>query len=195
MHADREEVIRWACDLLASNDWVILDTETTGLYGADIVQLAILSSYGHALLDVLIEPSQLITPGAAAVHGLRAEHLAGALDFARIYPALVYLLSGRRVLIYNAAFDTQILAGICQRVGLPALLLDVQCVMLRYAAYVGEWSDYHGDYRWQRLPGGDHQAIGDCRAVLRLLQQMAATPLPGDPSPAEPTSDEEDFPF
>jgi hypothetical protein len=45
--------------------------------------------------------------------------------------------------------------------------------MLWYAPYAGEWSDYHGEYRWQRL-GGNHDALGDCRAVLELLQRAAA---------------------
>ncbi|MGW7244638.1 hypothetical protein [Streptomyces sp. NPDC054804] len=35
-----------------------------------------------------------------------------------------------------------------------------------YAAWVGEWSDYWGDYVWQRLPGGDNRALGDCIAVV-----------------------------
>lgn len=29
------------------------------------------------------------------------------------------------------------------------------------------------NYRWQRLPGGDHSALGDCWATLKVLQKMA----------------------
>jgi len=43
-----------------------------------------------------------------------------------------------------------------------------------YAAYVGDWSVYWEDYRWPPLPGARHNAIDDCRAVLELLQHMAA---------------------
>jgi DNA polymerase-3 subunit epsilon len=46
--------------------------------------------------------------------------------------------------------------------------------MRQYAAFVGEWNEYHGNYRWQRLPGGDHSALGDARATLSLLKRMAA---------------------
>ena len=44
--------------------------------------------------------------------------------------------------------------------------------MRRYAAYVGEPSK-RGGYRSQKLPGGDHTAIGDARATLRLIERMA----------------------
>lgn len=53
---------------------------------------------------------------------------------------------------------------------------DWQCAMIQYAQYVGEWSDYHRDYRYQPLYGG-HRAIEDSRACLRVVQGMATTPL------------------
>jgi DNA polymerase-3 subunit epsilon len=53
-------------------------------------------------------------------------------------------------------------------------LVTVHCAMQWYAQYVGEWHDYWGNYRWQRLPGGDHSALGDARATLSLLKRMAA---------------------
>lgn len=46
-------------------------------------------------------------------------------------------------------------------------------VMDAYSTWVGEWSDYWGDYLWQPLPGGDHRALGDCRAVAQVLRRMA----------------------
>jgi DNA polymerase-3 subunit epsilon len=43
-----------------------------------------------------------------------------------------------------------------------------------YSQWVGEWNDYHQDYKWQRLPGGDHSALGDCKATLEVIRRMAA---------------------
>ncbi|MFK0294812.1 3'-5' exonuclease [Streptomyces sp. NPDC090442] len=43
--------------------------------------------------------------------------------------------------------------------------------MVPYSRWVGEWDDYHGNYRWQRLHGG-HRAAADCRAVLECLVAM-----------------------
>jgi DNA polymerase III subunit epsilon len=46
--------------------------------------------------------------------------------------------------------------------------------MLWYSQWVGERNEYHGDYKWQRLPGGDHSALGDCKATLEVIEAMAA---------------------
>jgi hypothetical protein len=47
-----------------------------------------------------------------------------------------------------------------------------ECAMRRYAAYVGEPSK-RGGYRSQKLSGGDHSALGDALATLRLIKEMA----------------------
>ena len=39
--------------------------------------------------------------------------------------------------------------------------------------YAGQWDDYYQNYRWQRLPEGDHSALGDCRATLEVIRRMA----------------------
>jgi len=52
-----------------------------------------------------------------------------------------------------------------------------RCVMLGYAEYVGEWNEHHQSYRWQRLPSAGHRALDDCQATLRVLCEMAASPL------------------
>ncbi|MEU6285011.1 3'-5' exonuclease [Streptomyces sp. NPDC047028] len=44
-------------------------------------------------------------------------------------------------------------------------------VMIPYSDWVGDWSEYHGNNRWQPLNGG-HRAAGDCRAVLDCLRSM-----------------------
>ncbi|MFE7358530.1 hypothetical protein ACFU8Q_36885 [Streptomyces sp. NPDC057543] len=49
--------------------------------------------------------------------------------------------------------------------------LDVEDVMISYSDWVGDWSEYHGNNRWQPLQGG-HRAAGDCRAVLDCHRAM-----------------------
>jgi hypothetical protein len=33
-------------------------------------------------------------------------------------------------------------------------------------------NDYHQFYTWQKLPGGDHSALGDCLATLKVIKDM-----------------------
>lgn len=60
---------------------------------------------------------------------------------------------------------------------------QVECAMLRYAEWNGEWNDYYGNYRWHKLHVAAaatgfnedvewHRALGDtiaCRHVWRHL--------------------------
>jgi len=45
--------------------------------------------------------------------------------------------------------------------------------MRQFARFVGEPSKRVGGYRPQKLPGGDHTALGDVLATLRLIKVMA----------------------
>ena len=56
--------------------------------------------------------------------------------------------------------------------------------MAPYAKFYGEWNDYHGSYRWQRLTAAcaqqgidtsdttAHRALSDCVMTLRLIEKM-----------------------
>ncbi|MFC9431472.1 exonuclease domain-containing protein [Streptomyces sp. NPDC056987] len=64
--------------------------------------------------------------------------------------------------------------------------LTVEDVMVPYSDWVGEWSGYHGNNRWQPLDGG-HRAAGDCRAVLDCLRAMGHNAeVPGSRSSTDP---------
>jgi DNA polymerase-3 subunit epsilon len=54
---DRVDAILWAREQLIKDDWAIVDTETTGLYDAEIVEIAIVGITGKNLLDTLVKPT------------------------------------------------------------------------------------------------------------------------------------------
>ena len=170
---DRLAAVQWAKETLADPAWTILDTETTGARRSEIVEIAIIDLTGNPLLNTLAKPQQRISRGATAVHGLTAADVADAPSFPEIYPQLVDVLSDRRVLIYNAKFDIEVLNYCCEVYQLPRLNLEERsaCVMEWYAQWFGDWSSKYGSYRWQRL-GGAHRALGDCRATLERLNTM-----------------------
>jgi len=190
---DRKESISWAKRLLDRSDWVILDTETTGLdYGAEIISITVVSPTGETLIDSLVKPNGSIPPDATAVNGITDDMVSNAPLFSNIFPQLCQALDGKLVIAYNAEFDQTMLIATCARYKLPygqlisyGRLKDGndnssspwQCAMMQYAAYVGEWSNYWASYRWQKLPKGDHTAKGDCMAVLELIRHMAAAPI------------------
>lgn len=193
--AERERAARDAAAWLADPRAVVLDTETTDLDGF-LVEIAVVDTTGTPLLDTLVNPGVPISPGAQAVHGITDAMVAEAPTFASLFDDLTALLHGRTVIAYNAAFDRGILSHEFYRLlaGRPTVAeppgarnerinrearawcqaIRWECAMEAYAAWWGEWSSYHGDYRWQPL-GGGHRALGDAQACLAVIREMAAT--------------------
>ncbi len=170
----RFEAAEWAREMLAHPDaWLLLDTETTGLERPEAVQIAVVAPDDQVLFDSLVHPQGEIETEAVAVHGITPEMVSDAPSFPEIYERLAAVLAGKLIVAYNADFDRSVLDGDCRRHHLPSLDIKWSCAMIQYAQFCGDWSDYHQDFRWQKLPGGDHSAAGDCRAVLDLMRKMA----------------------
>ncbi|SEF16373.1 Exonuclease [Streptomyces sp. 2112.2] len=192
----------WARRIVAApHEYAIVDTETTGLEGdVRVVEIAVTDGAGNELLNTVINPGVPIPEDAAAIHGLTDEDVRDAPTFGAILPRLTEALRGRRVVIYNRDYDTGVVANELDHhhraqaptlpgVPLPphavhpaaAAWMDAQewdrCAMKAYAVHIGEWSNYWGGWKWQRLNGG-HRAAGDCRAVAFLLRDIAQTPDP-----------------
>ncbi len=174
---NREDAVRWARSLLSGGDFVVLDSETTGLgTPIDFVEVGVVSCRGEVLFDSLIEPSCPIEPGASLVHGHTIQSLSGERCFVEVYPDLLEALWDKRVVVYNASYDRRVwdvaVGRLGARAALAGKLAPWECAMRAFAAYVGERSK-RGGYRNQKLVGGDHTAIGDARATLRLIEWMA----------------------
>ena len=155
----------------------MLDSETTGLTPPmQFVEIAIVDADAKILFDGTVRPVCPIEPGATRIHGHSARSLAGSPSFLEIYPDLLKALWGKKVVVYNASYDRRVwdteVRNLGARGALAGALPPWECAMKRYAAYVGETSK-RGGYRSQKLPGGDHSALGDALATLRLIKQMA----------------------
>ncbi len=186
---DRQEAAKWAYDLMQRQDWCILDTETTGLSrDAQIVELGVLAPDETVLLDTLVTPTVEIEPEAVQVHGITRDRLAtrNAPAFEAVFMPLLKAVGRGDVVIYNAEFDIRLIRQSIKPYGIQLAFPTsdrrgcrifpngggIYCAMHWYSQWVGELR-HDGEYKWQRLPGGDHSAIGDCKAVLRVLKEMA----------------------
>lgn len=172
---------RWAQGLLADVEGtVILDTETTGLGSRDeVVQIGVLGMDGAVLLETLVRPVRARMNGKALrVHGIREEQLMRERPLNQIEPELVKVLQGKQVIVYNADFDRRMLRQSAMVAECNDLLQ-----MLRPARWVCVMRTYARGGRWKKLSVAcweqrvevkqAHDALGDCRLVLALLQKLA----------------------
>lgn len=176
---DRAAAIGWARTLLevgrVRRNWVLLDTETTGLHPtAEIVEIGILAPDGTCLLNSLVRPQRPIPAEATHIHHITDDWVRNAKTFAELYPSIRSLLYDRVIVVYNAQYDHRVLEYERQRYRLPPLPnRRWSCAMLWYAKWRGEWNGGYRNYRWHPLQSGDHSALGDCHATLDVLHEIA----------------------
>lgn len=176
----RHNASAWARNLLSIPPihWIILDTETTGLdENAEVIQIGVTDGAGNVLMDnILCKPLRPIPAEATAIHHITNEMVQNAAPFQSAWNTLACIADGKIVVVFNAAYDRRLLLQSASRLPIPEPLLPVrwECAMLKHAEWVGQWNDYHGSFRWQKLQGGDHSALGDCLATLETIKKMAA---------------------
>ena len=163
----KDGAIAWARSLMGRTDWVILDTETTGLGSTDVViQIGVTDHRGVTLVDTLVRPAVAIGYRAQAVHGISARAVAGARDFPAVLPELRRAIGGKTVVAYNAPFDRRLLDQTASRYGVALPAVEWDCAMQWYKRYLG--------VRSAKLPGAIHGATGDCLATLAVIRAMAS---------------------
>jgi len=181
----RRIAIKEARELLES-DFVIVDTETTGLGNdAEIVEISIIDRDGTDLFTSLVRPNMPILPEVVAIHGITNGMVCNAPSWKDIHDCVMHLFTNKKIAIYNAPYDLRMLQQCSQFAGcrLPDLERQAKCVMQIYSKFRGEWSDKHGNWRWHKLSqaardcGVDaqnaHRAAADCRMTLGVLKHVA----------------------
>jgi DNA polymerase-3 subunit epsilon len=182
---DRGAAVEWARGLMAAPDtWLCLDTETTGLdKTSEVVQLGIVAPDSGVLLDALIRPQEPVPADAYRIHGIADANLTLAVTFPQVDPTLRAVLNRRRVIIYNASYDTGIMTACRGRYGLPPYnAVSWECAMHKLAEFRGIPNDGRNPrnrtpYKWLRLPALDaskaHGAVADCLSTIAVIKQIA----------------------
>lgn len=172
-------------DIIKSGDYLILDTETTGLgRGSEICQIAIIDSTGAVLLDTLVKPVRGIPAEATAIHGITETMVKDAPMWEHF--TVRNLIQGKNVIVYNADYDVRMLYQATQAVTKTPFewrrIANWHCAMEAFAKIYGDWNDYHKSYRWQKLSTAcdyykiksvdAHNALADCLMTLEVCKKM-----------------------
>jgi DNA polymerase III epsilon subunit family exonuclease len=172
---------------LGDVEFVVLDTETTGLgpVAARVVEIGAVRIRGGREIgrfESLVQPGGPIPPAVTAVHGITDADVAGAPPFEDVAPAFLRFARGATLVAHNAPFDASILAPELARAGFepPAEAMLCSCRLAR-KAFREESS--HSLGALVRSLGisttGRHRAMADALAAKEvLLASFAAFPKP-----------------
>ncbi len=162
---------------------LILDTETTGLKHAEVIEVSVINTKGEVLLDTLVRPrTAYMNPHAQRVHGISLSALAEQPTWPDVLPDLVTLTDKATVLAWNAPFDARMLEQTSAAWELTHPKILFACAMQMYARLkqtrrtglhkaVGQEGLAHLLEMHQ-----SHRALGDVRFVLEVLRACTRRP-------------------
>ena len=177
---------------LEQDNFLVVDTETVGLPDHpdfQLVEVAAVDKSGTVVFHSLVKPDIPMPEAASQVNGLTDADLVNSPSFAEIWPVLEEILASYQLWTYNAEFDRDALLASAERYGLniPKEVTSHKrwnCLMLEFARYYGDYSEYWGSDRWQPLEAacyelevevsGHHRATGDALAALGVMRALAA---------------------
>jgi DNA polymerase III subunit epsilon len=178
MNSDKKNAVIWARKILANSEqYYILDTQTTGLPDREVVELALLDLDGEMIVNQRFSPTKKVSQAAINIHGITNESLVQCPSWENHGERIEQILKERKLLIYNFGYHNDAIINTYAHHHLRPPLLQGYCVMDWYSRFIGKWDGQQKNYHYQKLVGGDNSALGDCMAILEVLKGMAATEI------------------
>ncbi|PKO83881.1 MAG: hypothetical protein CVU17_04565 [Betaproteobacteria bacterium HGW-Betaproteobacteria-11] len=165
---NRLDAIAWAQELLES-DAVIIDTETTGLLDysrAEVIELAVVTTRGKIVYNSRFRPRYRIPKRTTEIHGITDDDVKNESTFKDEYSSIMKSIHSKIAIAYKADFDKGVIERTCGLYKLESPECRWECAMHAYRAF-------QESGRWLPLPSGKHNALDDCKAVLKLIRRMA----------------------
>jgi DNA polymerase-3 subunit epsilon len=171
-------------EVVSRENFVIVDTETTGVRDGEVCQVAIIDHTGKVMFDQLVKPVYGIPADATRVHGITEDDVESAPGWVVVAPLVRDIFAGRDVIAYNAVYDRKMMHKSAEAAGMDKIdwkvLSPWYCAMEAFAEWYGEWNDYYQSYRWQKLGfaasvcgvevANAHNALGDCIMTLGVIR-------------------------
>lgn len=167
----RTEAIALAQNLLLDPSCIVLDVETTGVGRfSELLQLGVTETQGNEIFNRYFQPiAPLRDNEATAKNGITQSVLDAnnAKPFAESKKEVQELLDGKIVVAYNKSFDFNQLSQ-------AGVILD----KTKWVCAMELRQKIEGGAK-QKL-GGNHTALGDCEALVALLQSWVDPHLSDD---------------
>lgn len=183
------EIAQWIVD-----NCVVLDTETTGLGENDaVIELAAVRiRTGEVLVNTLINPEWLISPGAQKIHQIQLYELVDAPFFPDVWDQLQSEVGTFEFYTaFNLVFDERLIRQTAFKSGAtvmpfdrPGLICIMELANRHFAKDYAEWNEEKSCFRRLSLArcceiagvefdGRAHRALADAKAAAELVKAIA----------------------
>ena len=172
--------------LIMDENYIVIDTETTGLNAAEdeLLQVSIIDNEGTVLFDSYIKPTQHTEwAEAERVNHITPEMVDNSPTIEEVMPEINDILKRYdKIVGYNVKFDIGFLRENYAEFSEKVEQVDA---MEMFAPIYGEWNEQKENYKWQKLTtaadyyGYDwsehkeaHNSLGDCYATLHVYKEI-----------------------
>lgn len=167
---------------MEKENFIILDTETTGLDNDDeVIELSIINQDNQILLNKRFKPLKNEFKTATKIHGIDFHDLKDCPLFIDSIPQINNILSNyKKCYIYNSAFDIRLLeqtANIHNSNEKLILNNDFICVMDKFSLFTNDEFNSKLEYAFYyfnppRNNIKSHSALGDCQMTLFVVNNL-----------------------
>ena len=163
-------------ELLGCEDVLIVDTETTGYnYMAEVIDIGVVDTTGHVVMDSLIMPEGHIHRDSLLSHGLTRQRLQamGARPYPDVHHELSCALGDASLLVaYGSSFDERVVTQTAERHNLPLWTPRWRCAMSDYAAAAGRRKLHDLAEALGVETGRSHRAMSDALTLLGVMRAV-----------------------
>lgn len=199
---ERSKIIIDKYQELTKDGFFVLDTETTDLQG-EVVSFSLIDEKNNILINELCKPTlQKISKKAESIHNISNEMIKNSRNIISIYEDFLKIINSEEnknkpIFIYNEEFD---ISTIYRSLNVAKYKykdndskgnndfdnfeLRSHCVMKDFAKFYGEYNEYRGGYKWQKLEFAAnyfgvetanlelHNSAVDCYLTLEVIKNM-----------------------
>lgn len=168
---------------LINDNFVILDTETTGLSNNDeVVELSILDNMGNEIYHSLFNPETPISYSAANVSHISMAEVSWAPKFGDEWEKIKEIIGDRYIIAHNITFDKRLMTQTAIRYGATKVECDKlfnNCVdsMDIFQKYAGKMKLQVACDKLGLNINQTHRASDDCVMILYVFDALGNTPV------------------
>jgi len=164
-------------ELLLRDDWVVGDTEATGLgASAEICEIAFQPASGEGWEQIVRPVAQSISKGSEAIHGI-SQRMANEAPTLKDLSKKINsgLRRYRLAIFYNGDYDIRVASQSCYANGIPELEWpEVLDILPWFSRWAGEWNSKQMGWKYLKLEGG-HRALGDCQELISQIRRASSS--------------------